>query len=136
MTIAETHPGRVMTPDQLEAMGLLSPLPPPTKAAELKFSDRIPSRSRTEGQWPSYEESLARAGRNQEGTSPDRSTADFWWCYFALKNGFSKEETETKLLEVSPRARERARGRDKGYAHVTVENAADGLAYHQQRSRA
>jgi hypothetical protein len=106
------------------------------KATELKFTGRLRSRSRTEGQWPSYEESLARAGPNNDGTGLDRSTADFWWCYFALKNKFSKEETEAKLLEVSERARERVMNRDKGYVHVTVENAAARLARNQQRSRA
>jgi hypothetical protein len=136
VTIHETHPGRVMTPQQLEAMGLLSPAPAPVKATELKFTGRLQSRSPTEGQWPSYEESLSRAGSNHDGTGPDRSTADFWWCYFALKNKFSKEETEAKLLEVSERARERVSNRDKGYPRVTVKNAAERLASNALRSRA
>ena len=134
VTIVETHPGRVMTPEQLEAFGLLSSPPPPVKATELKFTGRARS-GPPPGQWPSYEESLARAGPNQEGTGPDRSSADFWWCYFALKNGFGKQETEAKLLEVSERARER-KDSDKGYAKVTVENAAARLEQNQRRSRA
>ena len=134
VTIVESHPGRVMTPEQLEALGLLSSPPPPMKATELKFTGRVRGGSRT-GRWPNYEESLARAGPNGDGTGPDRSSADFWWCYFALKSGFGKEEAQTKLLEVSERARER-KGSDKGYSRVTVENAAARLAYNLQRSRA
>lgn len=135
VTIVETHPGRVMTPEQLEAIGLLTALPPLLKSTGEKFTSQVRSRSRTERQWPSYEESLSRAGPNQDGTGPDRSTADFWWCYFALREEFSKEETEAKLQEVSERARERATGRDKGYARVTVDNAAEQLAHNRQRSR-
>jgi hypothetical protein len=105
----------VMTPEQLEAMGLLSKKPQPSKAEELQFTSRVLRKSSGERQWPSYEESLARAGPNQQGNGPDRSTADFWWCYFALREGFSKEETEAKLVEVSECARERVRGGDKGY---------------------
>ena len=136
VTIVETHPGRVMTPEQLEAMGLLSARAEPLKATDLKFTQTVRGRVRGKGGWPSYEESLARAGPNQQGTGPDRSTADFWWCYFALKEGFSKEETEAKLLQVSERAKERAGGGDKGYARVTVANAAERLAYNRQKSPA
>ena len=48
----------------------------------------------------------------------------------------SKEETEAKLLEVSECAQERVGGNDKGYARVTVDNAADRLVYNRQKSRA
>lgn len=136
VTIVETHPGRVMTPEQLASQGLLSAKPEPVKARNLKFTETVRGRSRGKGTWPSYEESLARASPNQAGTGPDRSTADFWWCYFALREGFSREETEAKLLEVSKRAQERVRGGDRGYARVTVDNAAERLAHNRQKSRA
>jgi hypothetical protein len=136
VTIVETHPRRVMTPQGLNELGLLAQSPPPMKAAELTFTELVQRRSTAERQWPSYAESLARAGANQAGTGPDRSTADFWWCYFALREGFSKEETEAKLKEVSPRTQERVGGTDKKYAHITVQNAAERLAYNRQRSRA
>jgi hypothetical protein len=136
VTIVETHPGRVMTAEQLQTMGLLSPRLEPRKATELPFTRRVPNRSSAKGEWPSYAECLAKAGSNQDGTGQDRSSADFWWCYFALKRGFSKEETEAKLLKVSECAQERVEGRDIGYPRVTVGNAADRLAYNRQRSRA
>jgi len=73
--IVETHPGRLMTPEQLEGLGLLAP-PEPVKTPPLKFTGRERNRSGRERQWPSYEMSLAGAPQGQEG--PDRSRADFW----------------------------------------------------------
>jgi hypothetical protein len=125
-----------MTPEQLQGLGLLSRKTETQKAAELRFTRRIRSRSGTERQWPSYEESLSRAGPKHSGPGPDRSNADFWWCYYALRDGFSKEETEARLLEVSECVRERVRGSDKRYPRLTVDNAAERLAYNRQKSRA
>ena len=71
------------------------------------------------------------APRRDDG--PDRSRADFWWSYLALQRGWSAEETEAKLLEVSEKARERVRGGDAGYVHVTVTNAAAWLERSRQR---
>jgi hypothetical protein len=133
VTIVETHPGRVMTPEQLEGLGLLTP-PEPVTAPPLKFTRKERSRSGRERQWPSYEMSLAGAPQGQDG--PDRSRADFWWSYLALQRGWSQEDTEAKLLEVSEKARERARGGDPGYVHVTVTNAAAWLERSRQKSRA
>jgi hypothetical protein len=42
----------------------------------------------------------------------------------AAQRGWSIEETEQKLLEVSEKGREHARCGDEGYAHVTAMNAA------------
>jgi len=133
VNIVETHPGRVMTPEQLESLGLLAP-PEPVTAPPLKFTRQERNRSGKEKQWPSYEMSLAGAPQGQDG--PDRSRADFWWSYLALQRGWSHEDTEAKLLEVSDKARERARVGDPGYVHVTVTNASAWLERTSQKSRA
>jgi len=133
VTIVETHPGRVVTPEQLEGLGLLAP-PEVVTAPPLKFTRQERNRSGRERQWPSYEMSLAGAPQTQDG--PDRSRADFWWSYLALQRGWSAEDTEAKLLEVSEKARERGRGGDPGYVHVTVTNAAAWLERSRQKSRA
>ena len=136
VTIVETHPGRVMTPAQLEELGLLAP-PEPVKAVPLKFTRQAERASGKTRQWPSYEMSLAGAPPAQDGTGPDRSKADFWFSYLALQRGWSAEDTEAKLLEVSEKARERERLGDTGYVHVTVTNAAAWLERsRQQRGRA
>ncbi len=133
VTIVETHPGRVMTPVQLEALGLLAP-PEPVNTTALKFTRQAENRSARDRQWPSYEKALAGAPLSSDG--PDRSRADFWWSYLALQRGWSAEDTEAKLIEVSEKARERVRGGDAGYVHVTVTNAAAWLERSRQRSRA
>ncbi len=133
VTIVETHPGRVMTPGQLEAMSLLAPAET-IQPAPFKHARQARNSSGREKQWPSYEKSLAGAPQGDNG--PDRSRADFWWSYLALQRGWSQEDTEAKLLEVSEKARERERGGDPGYIQVTVTNAAAWLERSRQKSRA
>jgi len=53
VSIVETHPGRVMTPAQLEALGLLAS-PEPVKETALKFIRRAEGSSSKDRQWPSY----------------------------------------------------------------------------------
>lgn len=135
VAIVETHPGRVMTPEQLEGQGLLAP-PEPVPAVPLKYTQRSESTSGRPRQWPSYEMSLAGAPPNKDGSGPSRSHADFWYSYLALQRGWKSEDVEAKLLEVSERARERERSGDTGYVGVTVTNAAAWLERSKQRSQA
>jgi len=134
VTILETHPGHIMTVQQLEALGLVAP-PEPAKVTPLAFARRPQSSSDRTRQWPSYEKSLAGAPLNGAGTGPSRSHADFWWCYLALQRNWSIEDTEAKLLEVSRRAQERVERGDPGYVHITVLNAAAALARNPRRGR-
>ena len=134
VTILETHHGRVMTPEQLEALGLVA-APEPVKETMLTFPRRSQHSSEGTRQWPSYEKSLAGAPQNAAGNGPSRSHADYWWCYLALQRNWSIEDTEAKLLEVSEKARERVRLGDSGYVHQTVLNAAGMLARNPQKGR-
>ena len=136
VTILESHPGHVLTPAQLEAMGLLGPPEPAKQPPARSFASRNDYASDNIRQWPSYEKSLAGAPPSNDGTGPDRSRADFWWCYLALQRGWSVEDTEAKLLDVSEKARERVRPGDPGYVPVTVVNAGAYLARNRQRTRA
>jgi len=132
VTIAETHPGRVVTPEKLAGLGLLAA---PEPALDLQFRRRVRTQPDGLKEWPSYETVLAGAPRNREGTGPDRSVADFFWCKLALQRGFTVEDTEAKLAEVSERARQRIRGGDPGYVGTTVLNAADAARRGRQKSR-
>jgi hypothetical protein len=134
VTILEAHSGRVMTQEQLEALGLVAP-PEPVKATTLASSRRSQNSSVNTRQWPSYEKSLLGAPTKSDGSGPDRSKADYWWCYLALQWKWSIEDTEAKLLEVSEKARERVRLGDPGYVHTTVLNAAAALARNPQKGR-
>jgi hypothetical protein len=53
----------------------------------------------------------------------------------AAQRGWSIEETAQKLIEVSDKARERARLRDEGYAVITAQNAAAAAERGRQRGR-
>jgi hypothetical protein len=85
---------------------------------------------------PDYQHCVAGAPPNQEGTGPDRSMADFFWCMMAAQRGWSIEDTAAKLLEVSPRAQERARLRDEGYALITAPKAAAAATQRKGQGRA
>jgi DNA invertase Pin-like site-specific DNA recombinase len=130
--VAITHavPGRVLTSDQLSQLGLLA------EAERIKPPAFVP-RSSSERPWPSYEIAIMRAPRKADGT-PDRSKADYSWALIALTGGKNVEETIAKLAEVSPRAMERTQRGDRGYARITVENAAAAVArnFSKGRSRA
>ncbi len=140
VTILETHPGRVMTPEQLEAMGLVAA--PDPEIADTTSTARTPqgrggqqSSTRTKV-WPEYARSLAGAPPSRDGNGPDRSMADFTWCMTAIDWGFPIEETAAKLPEVSEKARERVQLRDDGYPLITAQNAAAAVERNdQKRSR-
>lgn len=67
---------------------------------------------------------LAWRPRAPSGDGPDRSLEDYFFCKMAAQRGRSVEEIEHKMLEVSEKARERARCGEEGYAHITAVNAA------------
>ena len=126
--IGTTSPGRIVTKEQLEAMGLVAAPEPEITAPA--FSARTPQ-GRT-GQpsttrakvWPDYARSLAGAPPSRDGSGPDRSMADYNWCMIAIDWGWSIEDTALKLPEVSEKAHERVRLRDEGYPMITAQNAA------------
>lgn len=127
VNIVHAVPGRVMTPEQLTQMGLLS-APEPVKVIAPYAATSSGGRA-----WPSYQICLQRAQLKKDG-NPDRSKADFAFALTALTGGKSIDETTAKLLEVSERAKERRRS-DPGYASITVENAAHYVASNHPKSR-
>lgn len=128
VSIVEAHPGRVMTREQLETMGLLAA--PEAESAKSKVataprrtgpSDYRPQKNKA---WPNYAISLAGAPRNHSGNGPDRSMADFTWCMTAIDWRWPIEETVAKLSEVSEKARERVQMGDEGSPLINAQNAA------------
>jgi hypothetical protein len=126
--ILEAHPGRIVSKEQLEAMGLVAapeeesiPAGSAIRARQTRTSQH---RQRVAKVWPDYVVSLARAGPNQDGTGPDRSLADFIWCMAAIYGGWPIEQTAAELPKVSEKARERVQLGDKGYPLITAQNAA------------
>lgn len=106
--IENAHPGRLITTEQLETMGLVAPPKPATDLPA--FTARTVQRSRGNKVWPDYARSVAGAPPSLQGDSPDRSMADFTWCMTAIDWGWSVEETARKLLEVSAKTLRSAPG--------------------------
>jgi len=132
--ILDATPGRIVTPAQLESLGLVAPAEPAPAVIPLK-SRRQHSTSEGERTWPDYERCVTGAPPSREGDGPDRSMADFFWCMMAAQRGWSIAETAGKLLEVSAKAQERHRLRDEGYALITAQNAAAAATRGQQKGR-
>jgi hypothetical protein len=131
VTITHAVPGRVMTQEQLQNMGLLAE---PEHVEEwVPPVRRTPTAGRS---WPDYARCLAGAPPNRSGTGPDRSLADYTFCKFAAQRGFTVEEIAAELPNVSQKARERIANRDPGYVTKTAENGAKAAAQGRQRSRA
>jgi hypothetical protein len=113
--------GRVVTPAQLESLGLVAE-PEPAKPATiipLRVSRRHANAVRARRR-PDYQRCLERAPPNHGGTGPDVSRADFVWCMTALDWGYSTEETASQLMRLSSKARENG----ERYAILTANNAA------------
>ena len=126
--ISASAPGRIVTKERLEQMGLVAAPEPevaiPSFTARSSHAKTGGPHFRREKVWPDYARSLAGAPPRLHGNGPDRSMADFAWCMTAIDWGWSIEDTAAKLVEVSERARERVQRKDQGYALITAQNAA------------
>jgi hypothetical protein len=114
-------PGRMVTPEQLERLGLLA-RPEPLKAPPFRVSS---SRN-----WPVYQRCVEGAPLNHDRTAPDISRADYFWCLMAAQRGWGIEEIAGRLMEVSSKARENG----EAYALLTAQNAA-AASFGQHRGR-
>jgi hypothetical protein len=126
--ILDTQPGRLTTVDELERLGLFSPpeiLPAPA-------SDRL--HTACDGKLPDYGKCLAGAPLNRAGTGPDRSRADYWYCFLAYDWGHTPVECADHLLQVSEKAQYMEK-RSKGYALMTAERAAAAVERRRQQPR-
>lgn len=131
VTLVQGIPGRIMTPERLQTMGLLTePEPVKISVAPARVS---PNYDRP---WPSYAITLSRTRPKRDGSGPDRSLADWNWAMTAITGQKSVEDTIAKLMEVSENAQQRAARGDEGYARITVENAAAAAARNWERNKA
>jgi hypothetical protein len=134
--ILEAHPGRIMMPAQLEALGLLAAPAPEQSSSVVELHPRRARLSQDrKRQWPDYQRCLLGAPRSNSGDGHDRSLADFFWCKMAAQRGWSIEETAHKPVEVSEKSQDRARCGDESYALITAQNAAAAAARGRQTGR-
>jgi hypothetical protein len=129
--IRDSFPGRIMTPAQLEALGIVA-IPEPVTvlpSAPARVSRRSEASIRAR-KWPDYDRCLQSAPPNHGNTGPDTSRADFTWCMTALDWGFDIPETTAKLMEVSDKAKENG----PRYAALTTQNATAAVERKGQKA--
>ena len=107
--LLSVQPGRKVSIAELDAAGLLAPMPPKKTPAQIReIKGRLPQG------WPDLDEFLQRhAG--------DRSRAEFAWCCRAIETGWPQYKVEEELARRGAKARTRTRD---NYIIETVSNAA------------
>jgi hypothetical protein len=125
VAIHVAQPGRTVTADELDRLGLVAP---PEPVAHAPPPARV-SRGGGSRRWPSYARCVDGAPLNSEETGPDISRADFVFCMTAITWGFSAEEAADRLMEESDKARKNG----KRYAELTARNA--GLAVERRKQQ-
>jgi hypothetical protein len=93
VTILNVVPGRVVSPAQLEGMGLVA-APSRASIVSLRVS-RGHENAIRERRWPDYQRCLERAPPNHGKSGRDNSRADFVGCMTALDWGYSTETAIT-----------------------------------------
>jgi len=124
VSIREAAANRIVTPAELEALGLVA-APDPSPGIP---PGRVSPRWRPQ-QWPSYDRCLNNAPPAHCGDRPDVSRADFTFCLLAIDWGWSVAETWEYLLEKSSKARENG----EAYARLTAQRAAEALQRRQRK---
>jgi hypothetical protein len=127
VSLDSVTPGRIVTPEHLEQLGLLAPREPNRPTLPLRVSHTTGPRS-----WPDYARCVTGAPLNNAKDGPDISRADFTWALMALRRGQTVEDTASRLAVLSSKARENG----DSYAMRTAQNAAAAVDRERQRSRA
>jgi hypothetical protein len=126
VTIRAAQPGRTTSIDELERLGLVAPSEEFAPVSQPRTSKR--TGLGTTDKWPSYTMCLDKAPRNRDSSGPDRSRADFWFCFLAIQWGHDVIATADHLLEESRKAREKGRS----YAMQTARQAAAAVERRRQ----
>jgi hypothetical protein len=116
VAIKDTHPGRIVTPSQLQQLGLLAP-----KSAASAAPFRV---SRASAPFPDYVRIVKGAPLNHGQTGPDISRADFFWSLLAAQRGWDAGAIAHRLMQMSPKARENG----EEYARITAQNAVEAAS--------
>jgi hypothetical protein len=113
--IAHTSPGRFVSIAEFEAAQLLIPNSTDSTAKQAPTQS---TKNRVARTFPDYTRCVAEAKRKDDG-EPDLSDADKNWCILSLGRGWSRADTEAKLMEHRDKAKRRP-----DYARRTVDYAA------------
>lgn len=101
-----SNAGRIVTPEELESLGLLPIIEKPKQ--QRKKLTKLPFG------WPAYDDSLA---------SVDRSRADWKFIHTAKEMGWPRPHIDAKLREISNKAQQRDKHGSNKYVEHTVHKA-------------
>jgi DNA invertase Pin-like site-specific DNA recombinase len=125
VTIIHAAPGRVMTPERLQSIGLLAePEPVKTPFRVSPFS--------SSASWPDYQKCVNGAPPNHAKDGPDISKADFFYAMLCAQRRHGVEAIAGRLMELSSKAKENG----ESYARITAENATAAAERGRQKNLA
>jgi hypothetical protein len=123
VNIEDARPGRIVTPSQLQDLGLLAP-----ESAAPAAPFRV---SRASAPFPDYVRIVKGAPLNHGQTGPDISRADFFWSLLAAQRGWDAGAIAHRLMQMSPKARENG----EEYARITAQNAVEAASRKSDHAR-
>jgi hypothetical protein len=118
--IFHTQCGHMVKYADLECAGLVAPKAPQQQIRRPPSVASLGQRAARRG-WPDYNDALRGALPRADGSGPDRSKADAFWCKWAAERGYSVEEVAAELIEVSQKAREELARGNLDYAQEKAE---------------
>ncbi len=127
--ITHANPGNLTTVAALEQAGFMAPReePKPPRPAHVLTPGGRPSRKK----WPSYAYCVQHAPMSHGEDRPDISRADFTWCRTAIEWGWGIQDTASRLMELSDKAKENG----ERYAVLTARNAAASVERQPYREK-
>jgi hypothetical protein len=123
VAIEHAHPGRIVTPSQLQQLGLVAP-----ESAAPAAPFRV---SRAREGFPDYARIVEGAPLNHGQTGPDISRADFFWSLVAAQRGWDAGAIAHRLMQMSTKAKENG----EEYARVTAQNAVEAASRKSRHAR-
>jgi hypothetical protein len=116
--MVHTAPGRITSRAELAALDAVAPHVEAVAAEPV-----VPVVRPTPWNWPDYQRCLAGAPLKRDGSGPDRSRVDYFWCLLAAQWGWCIDATAAHLMELSSKAQENG----EGYARRTARAAAKAV---------
>jgi len=121
--ITHANPGHVTSAAVLDQAGFVA-APEEAKPPRPAYTRPVtPSGRPSRKKWPSYSFCVQHAPMTHGEDRPDISRADFTWCRTAIEWGWSVQDTASRLMELSSKARENG----ERYAMLTATNAASSV---------
>jgi hypothetical protein len=129
--ITHSKPGYVISCAALEQAGLVAPREAPRPPLPAYMRPVTPNGRPSRKKWPSYAFCVQHAPMSHSDDRPDISRADFTWCRTAIEWGWGIDDTASRLMQLSSKAKENG----ESYALLTATNAAASVERQPYRGR-